>query len=1142
MAPRGNAGKGKSAQKAPIVMAPRGNLKKNTQHQAAELKLLEDENYARLKIRLDEFERSMDLSMMQMNSRLAAELSPNAPTMADLNANLTELRDKTVTSIRSNDQLGGKICELERKWREIHERIEKDSNGQLGGKIPELESRCREMVDRMEVELGKNFSKLESKCKDMLGRMEVEAEKQKSKFESKCREMLGRMEVKTSEQLAISPYDPSSNDRSQDAMCAPQKNLDSVQEVMRKSEEAVMKNWKELEKHKAELGHMKSLGQQLSDQIADLDKLSRQNQDKLAGQASQITFLFRGGQSVANRQDEVEAYPKSIIIQTKKCNELGKTQHHNLTAAVESLKQWVVSALKKEIKPISEQAKRNSSAIKEQRDKLDLLNNVKPQLDLISEAQRKVFEKLATIETIDLKESTQIQSIDMVETERITGLMKSKCEELFSVIQRSFNADLESLKQKQSNELLQQSRQLQSMLTVKAEIEGKIIDLIEANKRNENGLSKAKSDVHSLIQQSQVISQRQNDIAKDVSKLSREKNEELETPTVLELMQQTCNESLKNHQRKFNADLESLKQHVLSVQKDELRPIVEQAKQTSNEIFKHRTQLDIVARIEGKVSSLEKASETTQSTLTEANSAIRSLIEKTELIQRHQATLEENLTSLQDETVQMQNGNPDRNQTSTALPFPPPLIPDVSIVRFQSSPQTSSPISIERDDISVVGVERSQAEGSRTQDHANDESNEQHDVHERPSSKRSNLRARSYTDEESDSSPAPYSRSTSRAPGKLTKNQKWRRETRKNKPNKGKRESLRKERESMEPSQRDDDITLSNAVHAHIRIITGLPRKKGAFLPTPTLKELDNMPQLEEGPLSVSAKYKVANVTQTWDPEDEMGDGFSQYCLRRIKQYGLPFVGISTLLDNPKALEWNRRTVGFLSDTFYHAVQAGDYGKIFRAGYDIHDGGLERAETLIRTNLDYRIAEMTKYLKRADTKSHPVSLPDDPATPSNVGEGESRARRLRAADEKKDRIFARRVALGQRRYQTACAIPEFHRYRSLFLDKRLCSSDESNADADDDTRIRHAPVWRSSKATALVERIDKQTQIIRANGPSKAGRKPGKRLNLGAEAPLGGLETTPCRLPEDVYGTLWMNSQSAEQKKALQLKPAIFDE
>ncbi|WP_411028345.1 hypothetical protein, partial [Salmonella sp. s60368] len=70
--------------------------------------------------------------------------------------------------------------------------------------------------------------------------------------------------------------------------------------------------------------------------------------------------------------------------------------------------------------------------------------------------------------------------------------------------------------------------------------------------------------------------------------------------------------------------------------------------------------------------------------------------------------------------------------------------------------------------------------------------------------------------------------------------------------------------------------------------------------------------------------------------------------------------------DQPKALEWNRRTAAFCNDTFYNAVVVNDYIKIFRADYDFLRDSVTRAKNLIQIHLDYRITEMTKDFKRSE--------------------------------------------------------------------------------------------------------------------------------------------------------------------------------
>ncbi|PLW07365.1 hypothetical protein PCANC_27839 [Puccinia coronata f. sp. avenae] len=77
-------------------MPPRQKSEKTAQQLSAELALLEDKNYARLKNQLDEFEKSMGLAMIQINSRSQAALSPNGPSLADLNDKLTQLQENAV--------------------------------------------------------------------------------------------------------------------------------------------------------------------------------------------------------------------------------------------------------------------------------------------------------------------------------------------------------------------------------------------------------------------------------------------------------------------------------------------------------------------------------------------------------------------------------------------------------------------------------------------------------------------------------------------------------------------------------------------------------------------------------------------------------------------------------------------------------------------------------------------------------------------------------------------------------------------------------------------------------------------------------------------------------------------------------------
>ncbi|KAI7934893.1 hypothetical protein MJO29_016156 [Puccinia striiformis f. sp. tritici] len=465
----------KATQKLSAVgIAPRQKLVKCNQQLSEELKFLEDENYARLKIRFDELERNMDLAMIQINSRLEAGIPPDAQNPAALNDKLKQLQGTSVA---------------------------------LEAKISELESTCREILGRAQAQ-AKGAADLSARVKE-LGDNAVASNHQLkgkiSELESTCCEILGGMEVEKNGQVAISSHNQAFH-LSQDEIFSLRTDLDSIREAMRTSEEAIMKNNQELLKHGAELNEMQTLGKQVSERIENLEKSSRHSQKKFAGQASQIKSLLEGGQSVTQRQDLIDgqlkevreivlnlsepklpmvettvqhqsmvsssvlldihlhfgiqvnflAYPKLNLGQTKKCNEVQEIQHRSLNAAIELLKQWVLSANKKELQPIFEQAMGNSNEIQKQRLELDALKDMKQQ-------------------------TTQT-----------------------------------------STELVQQRHQINSMLNLKAEVEQKILGLEQAHEINKTILSKANSDIHSLMQQNQLISQRQNHIDNNFSEFQKQ--------------------------------------------------------------------------------------------------------------------------------------------------------------------------------------------------------------------------------------------------------------------------------------------------------------------------------------------------------------------------------------------------------------------------------------------------------------------------------------------------------------------------------------------------------------------------------------------------------------------------------------------
>ncbi|KAI9603365.1 hypothetical protein KEM48_001345 [Puccinia striiformis f. sp. tritici PST-130] len=110
-------------------MAPR----KNAQQLAAELELLKDEN-VHLRNRLDGFEKSMDLAMIQMNTVLQAKPPANAQPLAELTGKLTRLEENAAV-------LAGKFSELESQCREMDGRmiVETQAVGDLKARVRENE-------------------------------------------------------------------------------------------------------------------------------------------------------------------------------------------------------------------------------------------------------------------------------------------------------------------------------------------------------------------------------------------------------------------------------------------------------------------------------------------------------------------------------------------------------------------------------------------------------------------------------------------------------------------------------------------------------------------------------------------------------------------------------------------------------------------------------------------------------------------------------------------------------------------------------------------------------------------------------------------------------------------------------------------
>ncbi|KAI7948701.1 hypothetical protein MJO29_010366 [Puccinia striiformis f. sp. tritici] len=294
-------------------MAPR----KNAQQLAAELELLKDEN-VHLRNRLDGFEKSMDLAMIQMNTVLQAKPPANAQPLAELTGKLTRLEENAAVSI----QLAGKFSELESQCREMDGRmiVETQAVGDLKARVRENEVTAQTVADLQArvANLGENEAnrldakvvELELKCREVCGRVDMEVRYSLQMLYSMATSIDNHTKcylLQNNRRLAIQPPNYNSVELCQGEIQALETHLKSIREDMRASQETATENQKELLKHRAEIKNMQNLGKRVSQQITNLELSSRRNQTDLSGQACRIDQVELEG-----RQDEIDDRLKSI--------------------------------------------------------------------------------------------------------------------------------------------------------------------------------------------------------------------------------------------------------------------------------------------------------------------------------------------------------------------------------------------------------------------------------------------------------------------------------------------------------------------------------------------------------------------------------------------------------------------------------------------------------------------------------------------------------------------------------------------------------------------------------------------------------------------------------------------------------------
>ncbi|WAQ85212.1 hypothetical protein PtA15_5A786 [Puccinia triticina] len=953
-------------------------------------------------------------TMMMINARLQMEYRPNVQEMQELKEMVGRLRDNSLVW----NQWGSKFSEIESKFEEMNGRIEAEHLNNRSLAVPhleietwnnsmstkdEIEALKKSMESMQEVLRGNHKSSLENHEELLRQGKEVDQMRDIGKT---VRELLISKQVLHIEKLSHINQQKLSEHRTEI------ESLAKFDELFKKLEVDLDDKLRTVEKSVFELLSSTELAGR-SGQLMELDNAAT---DISAGRAASSNLIeikcdtsFEIHKRTINAT--VESLKEWVFMQTKEFQA--------------NLEQATTNELIKQRHAIEAYTAQNNSQLHDK--VLDRIAVLEAEVVRLSREKNEIQLAHSNIQNQSVEPA--VWSAYRMETERLVQLVKNQFDESLELYQNQFDARLDSLKHvvllaqnrelqplieqgtQISGELLRQGRDLRSVLNAKLHIEGKVANLEKAGEKNEAILSKANLAIDSLRHDKALISQWQDNIENSVAKLSRENNELQRISTNLQNSPMASEphfiEGLKNINDKVASMEEALKSNNLCLAEANSNI----ASYVSNIKFIQTNQNALEERLTAfQDGFLEK-----QPNLEAINfPEFQALVDDVAVVKKHVFELSKFRNSFVDREIQLENAHP------PVVACPTPSVHNPAHLLKESQIQSNSVVnpltlnqfgSIYPDKPPSANLNRPDRIEERTEsfereddfsyyfglfDKENSESEEEQGTSNKTVEHgieidlppRLRIGSHSETDSDPDGNtatnqlPQGSSRRSDTLPTRdiqsaslqanAPKIKKWRRETQKSGPSRGRKESLRKERKSMDAETRADDETLSNAIQQHIRMLMSLKRSKSHFPRSPTEEELRKLPDLGDGfpVLAVSAQclIKSNKVTRTWDTEETMGQGFSDYCLRRIRQYGLPFLGLSIELENPKAQEWNRRTAAFITDTFYKAFEASDYSDYFRAGFTLEGAVPKRVETLVQKNIDYRIGEMKKDYKRAKGK------------------------------------------------------------------------------------------------------------------------------------------------------------------------------
>ncbi|MBW0461472.1 hypothetical protein O181_001187 [Austropuccinia psidii MF-1] len=321
--------------------------------------------------------------------------------------------------------------------------------------------------------------------------------------------------------------------------------------------------------------------------------------------------------------------------------------------------------------------------------------------------------------------------------------------------------------------------------------------------------------------------------------------------------------------------------------------------------------------------------------------------------------------------------------------------------------------------------------------------------------------------------------------------------------------NLRKSRYSMTLADRSDDLNL-----AHFRMLTSTIRAKESIVNLPDERQLSSFSRAIKGvtlPISASSPslIKYSKLSMKFEEDADVSEGFFEFCKKKARQYGLPFIGLTSLKSELASL-WNKFTTSFLIDSFSYALSLHEYDTYFFFGSKPPEP--EQIETVVVSHCNYQLQKLDRLM----------------INPSYLTEFHASNCRSQ-----------RRHRLSERRLEACKTFAKLSKYIPLFENDLLCLSDESSEDVMDESRTRNLQPWCSKSATELVEYIDKKyAEIRQTEYPRRLGRKPGKQFSYsynldGTRKPP---ESLPKGLPKDCYDPMWLCQSSPGLVHSLHLK------